>query len=149
MGIIEQTTALLSNYTFVQFYLIGSLGSILFDLSLYFNKDLGLSARRKKEKNKLRTGCVYIVSRTVYSSVMGGILAIGVDHNLFVAFIAGFLSSLFFTFVLKTIILKSTKKEFWLIVSKMIFSLIGTPLKKVVILLETLSGAKENNDRDK
>lgn len=125
--------------SFLQYFFVGALGSFFFDLSLYFNPDLGLLARKKKLKPGIRFNFIFLVCNTLYSSTLGGLMAIWVDHALWLAFFVGFIHSVFFTFLVKTLLLNSTKRAFWITIGKLLANILLNPSKKFVSILEALT----------
>lgn len=132
---------------FIQYFLMGALGSFFFDLTLYFNRDLGLLAQKKGIKPTMRFNVIFVVCNTAYSSSFGGLMAMWVDHALWLAFLVGFCNSVLFVFVVKTLLLNSTKKAFWVTIGKICASILLNPSKRFVVILEALT-EKENDNKN-
>lgn len=149
MRYINYTIEFVANSLIAQYFLMGALGSLMFSVQSYFKKDVGLSQRRKNKHSSARFNIVYITFQSFSSAIMGGLLGLWLDHNLWLSFIAGFLSDSFLTFVVKTLEAQALQKSFWLGVARALFSVVGQPLKKVLSLLEVLSTTKNDNETDK
>ena len=130
----------------LQYFLMGALGSLFFDLTLYFNEDLGILARQKGIKPSLKFNVVFVFCNTLYSSLLGGLTAMWIDYSLMLAFFVGFIHSIFFTFLVKTLLLNSMEKSFWVTIVKIFVNILLTPSKKIITVLEIL-GEKENDKR--
>lgn len=132
---------------FAQYFLCGMLGSFLFDATLYFRRDLGLLAEQKKIKEIRNFNIIYIFFQTLYSGVTGGILGLALDTHWLMALTAGFFSSTFLTFLIKTALVHSSRKAFWITIGKLVFQTIGEPAKKLLIALEAMSYTNNETNR--
>lgn len=130
-----------------QYFFVGALGALFFDLTLIFNDELRVIAQKKGIKSSMSYNIIFIFCNTLYSASLGGIMAIWVDYALWLAFFVGFFHSIFFTFVVKTLLLNSMEKAFWVTIGKICVSILLNPSKKLITVLEELT--KKENDKSK
>lgn len=130
----------------LQYFLVGAFGSIMFDATLYFKRDLGVVAKRKHIGFMSGFGVSYLICQCAYSAIMGGVWALFINHAIWLAFVVGFFNSVFVTFVVKSMLINSMKKGLWIAIGRLLFEIIGAPTKKLILLLETVTSAEKNKD---
>lgn len=132
----------IQEHFFFQHFLSAFFGSLSFDIYLYFNDDISRLAHKRKEDHPNKTA-VYYVFKSINHAFLGGVIAIKVDQSNWISFVVGFLSSNLIGFLVRILLLNSTKQAFWITVGKVFYIIIGEPMKKLVSVLEVF------NTRDK
>lgn len=150
----EQAVQLIITHNpFLEYFIWGAIGAVLYDFAFYFNRDLGLIKEKRlklHEKPRYRGffKLVFILCQTAYSAVMGGIIAMFVDNAPWTAFVVGFFSNVFVNYIVKKVLLNSNKDVFWYTVGRVLVAILLDPVKKFTAFLEASSKVLDNESKE-